>query len=84
MSERKGVQGRSRFREAKLKTVVETGNGFNRLGLPLSVLPQQAAKDYSRLLSLFVIRCRGPLPTNDFALPVMYEERGGEIRLSVN
>lgn len=59
--------------EAELKTVTETGNGFNRVGLPLSALPQQAwriIQDYQACLWSAV---QGLLPTFYLVLPVMYE-----------
>lgn len=56
------LQTGSRFREAELRTVTETGNCFNRLGLPLSALPQQAwriIQDYRACLwSAIGARCQ--------------------------
>lgn len=66
VSERRGVHTRCHIREAELKTVVETGNGFNRLGLPLSPLPQQARRiiqDYrARLWSAVRASCQERAP----------------------
>lgn len=90
-----GLQTGARFREAELKTVTETGNYFNRPGLPLFCAPTAGVTDYSKLPSMFVIRCRGLLPTVYFVLPVVYEgsclvsyKRGGSdcecIEIAVN
>lgn len=63
---------------AELKTVTETGNGFNRVGLPLSALPQQAWRIIQDYRACLWSATQGVWPTFHLVLPVMYGSERNE------